>query len=116
MMGNRTRGQRPYMPLCNHHLRFYFSNPERKKFRNEVERKQFLAAKKALNELSIGEYEIIREIINPKEKYLLDISNRYINSNVQAYCSENGSSPNKIYGLLRRVTDLIALDLEYVGK
>lgn len=115
MMGNRTRGQRPYLPLCNHHLRFYFSNPERKEFRNEVERKQFLAAKKALNELSSKEYEIIREIINP-QKQQLDIANRYINSNVQAYCSKSGSNPTKIYDLLRRVTDLIALDLEYIGK
>ncbi len=112
-MGNR--GVRPYLPLCNHHLRFYFSNPERTKFRNEVERKQFSAAKNTLNELSAKEYEIVREIINP-QKQQLDIANRYINSNVQAYCSKSGSSPYKIYDLLRRVTDSIALDLEYIGK
>lgn len=112
----KNRGIPPYTALCNHHFRFYFSNPERIEFRNSVEEKQFQAAKKVISSLSQQKLLLLKEIIIPRGDGSIGIDNGYINVNVRDYCCITRETPSDVYKLLRFVTKQLALELGYVGE
>ena len=99
-----------YTPMCNKHLRFYFSNPNRTEFRSVLAQRQFSAVEKALKTLSTHERDWLKTIIpGTNGRDLLD---SYIARNLK----DSGSSAADIesfYNLLRRVNIKIAICLEY---
>lgn len=112
----KSRGIPPYTMLCNHHFRFYYSNPNRTEFRNHVERKQFLATEKVLKDISSTEYETIKQVITPPKTGRANRDNNYIGLNVKRLCSRTQLDQGAVYDLLRKVTRALALELEYIGE
>lgn len=100
-----------YTPMCNKHIRFYLSNPNRQEFRSYIAQKQFLAVEKALKGLSAKERDWVSEILPGNGNN--DLLDSYIVRNLR----DSGASESQIeqfFTLLRRVNRKIAVDLGYV--
>lgn len=100
-----------YTPMCNKHIRFYLSNPNRQEFRSYIAQKQFLAVEKALNALSAKERYWVSEILPGNGSN--DLLDSYIVRNLRD-SGANESQIEQFFTLLRRVNRKIAVDLGYV--
>lgn len=100
-----------YTPMCNKHIRFYLSNPNRQEFRSYIAQKQFLAVQKVMLSISEKEREWISSILPGNGNN--DLLDSYIVHNLR----NSGATEKQVeqfFKLLRRVNLKIAADLGYV--
>lgn len=100
-----------YTPMCNKHIRFYLSNPNRKEFRSYIAQKQFSVVEKVFGELTNHERAWLSAILPG------DGNNDLLDSYIVRNLRDSGASEKQIehfYKLLRRVNRKIAVDLGYV--
>ena len=94
-----------YVPLVNHHMRFYFTDPNRTEFENPLCEKQFNACRDVMRKLSKEDLDMVKSIITGHAR---------IRDTVSDYSISHMVSPIYIYGVLRAVAKEIAIALEYV--
>lgn len=110
----KHKGTPAYTPMCNSHLRFYFSDPKRVTFRNAVEERQFQTVKKIISSLPANKFEIIRELILPNGEHV-DISDSYLRRRINQRAMDEGKQPGYYYRLFQRLTKRIAIELNYIS-
>jgi len=108
-----SRRSPPYTPLCNRHLRFYFSNPERTEFQDSIAERQFKAARDAVTAIPESDRQWLADIIWPTRS-TGDLLDCYIGQRLE----NRGLSEQEIdrfYWLLLRVNRQIAISLQYIS-
>lgn len=100
-----------YMPMCNKHLRFYFSNPNRTEFRSYIAEKQFRAVERAISSVNEKERKWLNAIIPGR------VNNDLLDSYIVRNLRNSGATNNEIekfFTMLRKVNAKIAIDLGYI--
>ena len=109
-----SRNVPAFTPMCNKILRFYFSDPNRESFQNDLARRQFEAARDSLEQLPRWDVDLLRSII-PFNDGCRDISDSYIPRRLNAL-SMNREKQNYFYDLLRRANNKIAVRMGYIEE
>lgn len=104
-----------YTPLCNRHLRFYLSNPDRKAFSDQVAKRQFLAVQRAMRSMPEQEVEQLRTILLAPDRSR-DLTDSYISRQLAAL-EYTEREINAFYQALSRINKQVAIILGYIpGK
>ncbi len=105
--------KKAYTLLCNKHIRFYFTNPQRTKFRDHIAEKQFRAVQKIIFEQTPENVALLKNIIFPKIDRG-DYYDVYIDKNIEkSTCSKE--SGEYTCSLLYKVNRSIAIELGYIA-
>lgn len=110
-MNNKKYEPKAYEPLCNKHIRFFITNPNKSEFADYVSEKQYKAVAKAFGKLSKKEQYLLKYVMQMNG--LRDLYDTYIERNLIA----RGFSPAKkqeFYKMLRGVQRDIAIELGYI--
>ncbi len=101
-----------YTPLCNKHIRFYFSNPYRSEFKDYIAKKQFNAVKKVLSKQSEENIALLKKYVAHK-KTRGDLFDDYIENNIKnSGCSKKCAE--YFFRLLYKINRSIAVELGYI--
>lgn len=102
-----------YTPLCNRHVRFYFSNPERQQFQDVVSERQFLAVKAAVSELPEQDRQWLKSVIFPSSRNA-DLLDAYIWQRLEMQ-GVSRAEVDRFSQMLLRINRKIAISLGYVS-
>lgn len=83
-------------------------------FTSNVDKKQYKAVEKVVNELPDRELCMLREIVIPTSKDWSD--DKYLHSNIQRVSLKYNEDISRLYSLITNVSRKIAILLEYIAK
>ena len=102
-----------YTPMCNKHLRFYLSNPERTEFQDHIAERQFRAVEKALGGFSDVELERLKDImLSPNCSR--DLTDSYISIQLRVL-GFSAAEANDFYKTLHTLNKQVAISLGYIA-
>ena len=102
-----------YTPMCNRHLRFYLSDPNRTEFQDYIAEKQFRAVEKVLADFSPEERSRLKEVMVCPGRSR-DLTDSYIRPRLSEL-GYTSAEANDFYALLTRINKKIAISLGYIA-
>jgi len=102
-----------YTPMCNKHIRFYFSDPNRTSFDNKLSEKQFYAVQSVFQGLSKADYLLLEKIMPYNGN--MDLIDSYIIKNLHGQ-NATKNEMDSFFILLRKVNYQIAINMEYITR
>lgn len=101
-----------YTPLCNHHLRFYLSDPRRLDFQSSVDEKQFRAVEQVLADAPAEELAQLKAVmLTPRRTN--DLTDSYIPYTLRSL-NYTDEEVDEFYRKLSAINKRVAIVLGYI--